>query len=469
MSGYSMRPSDFDVGVANSNVTGAENALAVSILLDRPMHRRGLRLRHWRALGLLLLGTGCRHSGVHPPQQALVAGRSAAATDSGEGAAAVAGSADAASGGAGAMAGPSAGTDVSSAAAGASGILGSGSAGSTAAGGGDQAAAGGGAPDASDAGAECGGGQAVVTRSVPTIWLVVDGSGSMVASLGDTSRWLALRQALMDPTTGVVKLLESRAKFGLIEFDGRLVSGGSGIPLPDGGTAMFSSPPATTCPRLVSIEPKINNFADLDKVYTPDPLGGSTPTDKALIELMTRLSAAGSQPGTDLAEGPTIVVLATDGAPNDQCSTDFFPPDVRPAVISAVQELAAAGAKTYVISLAGDDVMLSQHLDDVAKAGATGMGTFVPMNKDDLVHILDGIAGPISTCDVKLNGAVKPGSQCKGVLRLDGVQLRCDDDNGWRLKDSSTITITGSACDAYKAEASPKLEVAFPCAAFVAM
>jgi hypothetical protein len=273
----------------------------------------------------------------------------------------------------------------------------------------------------------------------------------------------------MDPTTGIVKLLESRAKFGLIEFDGALPSGSGTALLPDGGTAMFSSPPATTCPRLVSIEPKLNNFADLDKVYTPDPLGGSTPTDKALSELLMRLHAAGPQQGADMGEGPTLVVLATDGAPNDLCSTDFFPPDVRPAVISAVQELAAAGAKTYVISLAGDDMQLSQHLDDVAQAGATGKGSFVPMNKDDLVQILDGIAGPVSACDIKLNGTVKAGSQCKGVLRLDGVQLSCDDDNGWRLKDSSTITITGSACDKYKADASPQLEVVFPCGDFVAM
>jgi hypothetical protein len=55
------------------------------------------------------------------------------------------------------------------------------------------------------------------------------------------------------------------------------------------------------------------------------------------------------------------------------------------------------------------------------------------------------------------------------VLRLGGVQLSCDDDNGWRLKDSSTITLTGSACDKYKADASPRLEVAFPCHDFVAM
>jgi hypothetical protein len=113
--------------------------------------------------------------------------------------------------------------------------------------------------------------------------------------------------------------------------------------------------------------------------------------------------------------------------------------------------------------------MLSQHLDEVAKAGATGTGSFVPMNKDHLVHLLDGIAGPVSTCDLKLNGTVKAGSQCQGVLRLAGVQLNCDDDNGWRLKDPSTITITGSACDKYKAEPAPQLAVGFPCDVFVAM
>jgi hypothetical protein len=314
---------------------------------------------------------------------------------------------------------------------------------------------------------QCAQQRVTTTRIIPTIWLVVDGSGSMVTMLGDKSRWIALREALMDPATGVVKTLEHDAKFGLIEYDGKLPGGGAGaVILPDGGAAMFSSPPATTCPRIVSVEAKLDNFADIDKVYTPDPLGGSTPTDKAMQEVIKHLPPSAAMVGPDKTASPTIVVLATDGAPNDFCSMDFFPPDVRPAVIQAVQTLLMAGNKTYVISLAGDDMMLTSHLQDVAKAGGTGKPPYVPMNKDDLIKAFRDIIGPVAACDIKLNGMVKMGSECKGSLKINGVALTCNDANGWMLKDAGTISITGTACDTYKADAQALLEADFPCDIF---
>lgn len=301
------------------------------------------------------------------------------------------------------------------------------------------------------------------TRIVPTIWLVVDGSGSMVEMLGDKSRWVALREALMDPTMGVVKTLEHDVKWGMIMYDGLL---NVPIALPDGGAAMFSSPPATTCPRVIAVEPKKDNFADIDKVYPPDPLGGSTPTDKALLQVIAHLPNGG-QVGPDVSVSPTIVVLATDGAPNDLCSMAFIPPNVEPMVISAVQQLAQAGNKTYVISLAGDDARLTQHLTQVAQAGGTGKPPFIPMNKAQLIQVFKDIIGPTAACDIKLNGKVKVGSECKGgKLDINGVELPCNDDNGWRLKDESTISITGTACKMYQDNSSATLHADFPCEIF---
>jgi hypothetical protein len=314
--------------------------------------------------------------------------------------------------------------------------------------------------------------QRITTRRVtPTVWLLIDGSGSMVTMLGDKSRWVALREALMDPTMGVVKSLETQVKFGMIMFDGPLPMG-TPVLLPDGGQAMFSSGPATTCPRLVDVEPKLMNFADIDKAYTPDPLGGSTPTDKAVDSVVMHLPTA-MQTGPDqMPPDPTYVVLATDGAPNDYCDmTALFAPmvDVRPKVIAGVMQLAAAGNKTYVISLAGDDQMLTAHLTDVAKAGGTGQPPYVPANKDDLVKAFQAIIGPEAACDVKLNGNVKMGSECKGSLKINGMALTCNDPNGWKLKDTSTISITGTACDTYKADNKALLEADFPCDVFALM
>lgn len=44
-----------------------------------------------------------------------------------------------------------------------------------------------------------------------------------------------------------------------------------------------------------------------------------------------------------------------------------------------------------------------------------------------------------------------------------GVPVPCNTDNGWRLKDSKTIVITGTACEMYKANKLSVLHADFPC------
>ncbi|HET8932302.1 MAG TPA: vWA domain-containing protein [Polyangiales bacterium] len=305
----------------------------------------------------------------------------------------------------------------------------------------------------------------VTARVVPTIWLVLDGSGSMLNPIGqmsDQSRWAALHDALMNPDTGVVKSLEKDVKWGVVLYDGPSPGGGA-QPLPDGGVKMF--PPAETCPRVVVVEPKKDAFMEISTVVGVDPLGGSTPTDKALEVVVGHLEDQTGQV-LDARVYPTIVVLATDGEPNDFCSmVGFFdqPPDVRPKVVSAVTQLASMDIKTYVISLASEDMGLQAHLADVAKAGNTGLEPFVPTSKDALVQAFKDIIGPETACDVVLNGSVKPGLECMGTIKINGTALPCNDPNGWKLTDKSTVSIQGTACEQYKKDLNAVLEADFPC------
>ena len=310
---------------------------------------------------------------------------------------------------------------------------------------------------------QCAGQMLVTNRVVPTVWLVLDGSGSMVELLGETSRWNALRSALMDPTDGVVKSLEADVSIGMVLYDGA-TPGDIQQPLPDGGIAMFSAPPATTCPRLVTVEPAMNNFMMLDSMFGATPLGGSTPTDKALEAVVSHLPDQTGQV-LDGRINPIIVVLATDGAPNNLCTLDFTMLDVAPNVINVVGTLASNNVKTYVISLAGGDMLLTQHLEQVAAAGMTGKPPFLPNNKAELVQVFKDIIGPVAACDVALSGSVKIGNECMGTIKINGTPLTCNDANGWMLKDKSTITITGTACDDYRNNLSAVLEADFPCEA----
>lgn len=293
------------------------------------------------------------------------------------------------------------------------------------------------------------------TRIVPNVWLVVDGSGSMVEALSRgamTSRWDALHGALMDPQMGVVKTLEPFVKWGFVMYDG---------PLPN----MFGGPSpagaATTCPRIVLLEPAVNNFAPIDMAYTDMPLGGSTPTDKALDAVVRHIEET-TTISPDTQGQPTIVVLATDGAPNDFCSNGFNA-DVRPNVLTQVDLLAQMNIKLYVISLAGDDMMLTEHLNQVATAGGTGKPPFIPVNKDELIKTFDDIISANVSCEVTVHGSIKQGSECNGIIEINGTAVPCNSDNGWRLKDSKTIVITGTACEMYRADKLSILHADFPC------
>jgi hypothetical protein len=292
-----------------------------------------------------------------------------------------------------------------------------------------------------------------------TIWMIVDGSGSMVEMLGDKTRWVALREALLDNMSGVIRALP-QARWGMALYDGPLPGGTGELMLPDGGVAKAALPPATTCPRLVTVDPKTDNFAAINAAYPLDPLGGSTPTDRALSAVSAKLLGGATRVPDNM---PTIVVLATDGAPNDFCSTDTSlpPADTRPAVITAAQKLAQAGVKTYVISLAGDDQVLTEHVNQVAQAGGTNK-PFVPTNKTQLIEALRQIVSSDPNCDVSLNQEVDPLRACDGAVQIAGKELTCNGADGFGLRDPSTLRLAGAACTAYKAD--PKaLKVNYPC------
>lgn len=297
-------------------------------------------------------------------------------------------------------------------------------------------------------------------RVTPTIWLVVDGSGSMDEAFGASTRWIALREALMEASTGVVPVLQAAVVWGMVMYDGP-IDIGSFIPGLFGGGAGTGG---GTCPRLVVVEPMLNNFPNIDPAYPAAPLGGSTPTHKALEAVVTRLQ---NQPQTlDMPEvGPTYVVLATDGQPNDFCGGTAAA-DPAGAVLAATQTIAATGTPLFVISLAGGDAALQAHLEQVAMAGGTGKPPFTPMSKDELVQTFQDIIGGAVGCDVRLNGKVTPGSECQGYVNIGGVDLPCNDPNGWRLKDEQTVEITGTWCDAFKADTSAMLHASFPCDVF---
>jgi Mg-chelatase subunit ChlD len=342
-------------------------------------------------------------------------------------------------------------------------------------------ASGNGPPKAED----CGSGDFVGGRVTPIVWLVIDGSGSMADPLmastdpnmpaAGPSRWDALRPALMDPNGGVVKTLDPLVKFGMVMFDGPLNGGpGTLTTLPDGGPAT-GMPPTDECPRLAVIEPALNNFSVLDMMIPMLPPGGSTPTHKAMAQVLSHLPA--TAPAPDQVVDPVYVVLATDGAPNDFCEGGGFnpfqtgPDPIQQMVVSLTGQMQMRGVPVYVISLAANDQRLATHLGEVATAGGTGKPPFTPQSKDALVQTFMDIIGPEVLCSVKLTKGwgIMPAVACMGSVELNGKKLECNSENGWKLSDPKTIEITGTACEEFKKTSNVRLTAFFPCEIQVAM
>jgi hypothetical protein len=314
-------------------------------------------------------------------------------------------------------------------------------------------------------------------RKQPIVTLVIDGSGSMCAPFGDSTRWQTLRSALMD-ADGIVSRLQAGVSFGMVMYDGPLEFGGLlagfGGAAPAGGAMGGSQSPACSlmgaqnsmgkmCPNLISVPNTLNNAMAIGNMYPMIELGGSTPTHKALQVVVDHLLEAQASPDSNLQ--PQYIVLATDGEPNELCANPTTQ-DPRGEVIAQVKRAAEENIKTFVISLAGDDANLMSHLVEVAQAGKTDTPPFSPMNKQDLVSSLGQIIGGAVGCEVFLNGKVMAGEECGGRVDVNGKVISCGDPNGWMLKNESTLMLQGAACDAFLNDPFSMLNADFPCGTF---
>jgi hypothetical protein len=338
---------------------------------------------------------------------------------------------------------------------------------------------------------ECASALINVSRNTPTIYFVLDGSGSMCAQFGGSTRWKALRTALVDPTKGLIYRLQNAVTFGATLYDGTIDLGlalSANITNDPACALMYATMKDTgMCPQMIDVPPAPMNAAAIDMKFPMTELGGSTPTDKVMSHVMDNLVASRTMQAPDRqAQSPVYVILATDGAPNDICVGGMGGDGTmqQQGVIDAVDRGAAAGIITWVISLAGNDAQLQAHLDKVAQHGDprnTMAHTFNPMNPDDLVKTLAALLGGAVGCNVVLQGKVKVGQECMGKVELNGMQIPCcqqaaggwtcdkmptTSPNGWHLVNESTVELVGDTCTNFLVSPSEMLHATFPCAVF---
>lgn len=307
-----------------------------------------------------------------------------------------------------------------------------------------------------------------VVTNPPNLSFVIDHSGSMGEELAGSglSKYENARVALSQ----VLKAVGHRVSYGATIFPG--LAGKTGCEAGD----------------------------ELMKVAPGDPPSYARvgKTGPRLQDLLARLSIAGVDGGTPAAatlakmrgvlaelEGDTYVVLITDGAPNCNeglecvaggcilnveghtiggvpCSGGYNCCDPgnggeganlncvdSQASLAAVQELADAGIKTFVIGMPGSE-LYEDLLDGMAERGGTAReGTpkyYSVADTEALKAALGKIAASVAiSCEVPLD--YEPPDPDYVNVFFDGVVVPYDPEQGWEWTSDGAVSLRGAACD----------------------
>jgi hypothetical protein len=340
---------------------------------------------------------------------------------------------------------------------------------------------------------------------IPTVFLLVDRSGSMFgcrtkggandatgrecADPMDTA-WYPLRDGVLT----VVKQLQADVRFGFSDFTG------------EQGDAM--------CGTLQAVNPDLNNYQAIADKYNAlkAPQKGETPTRKALEQVEAVLRA-------DDSPGDRFILFVTDGQP-DYCDdgNNLCPPD---SVVGELQTLAADGIKTLVFGISTPLTTISDSvLQAFANAGdaqpvappgtndptafydqcnnvadwradfvATGktdmrgesIGTYSDMagtapvfkpdlsNQSALVDLFSQQISNLKSCTFDLSNVngqsikVDLNQLDQASISIMGTAIPLDETNGWSMASATQLVLNGTSCDTWRMPEVNDIDFNFPC------
>ncbi len=283
----------------------------------------------------------------------------------------------------------------------------------------------------------------------------------------DSWRWNTVRNILLNPDSGIVKPLEDKVRFGLTTYSS------------EGGFGNDEMNPKT-CPMLTEVDIAFGNHQAMLDSFQCSDLVGDTPTRESLTAAAEKLAAAAY-------DGPKVIVLATDGAPDtcscqnwnaqagaacvDTATVEYMGMDYTPeqyeqilVALEAARIHDELGITVEVINVG--EAGLKPHLDSVAAAGGALSGASIdgtgPAALTDAFNtIIDGVR----SCVIDLDGEIAKGKEDSGTVALDGEELVFDGPDGWVVLNPSQIELVGAACEAIKS-GDHDLDVTFPCDSF---
>ena len=324
----------------------------------------------------------------------------------------------------------------------------------------------------------------------PNLYFVVDASGSMSNTFSSSSpqkKYPAAVQAI----TAVLAQIGHRVSYGAATFP---VDNGSDCGLV--GKQVFPTQAGDSV--ICSINGEMGDvLTNLQSVLGHRAPGGGTLLSATLKALKPTLMAL---------TGKTVVILATDGAPNcnpdascgpELCERNLaryqFPngtvcegtlnccdPKVvvdgnldcvdSVATYAALSDLLSNGIATYVIGLPGYDPVLGAVLDSMAISGGTARDTYPRYYEADdpqtLADTLRAIATKVAvSCTIALENA--PPSWSLVNVYFDSQRIPHSVDNGWQQIDEHTLEITGTYCTTLQTGNVYQVQVAAGCPTYV--
>jgi hypothetical protein len=286
----------------------------------------------------------------------------------------------------------------------------------------------------------------------PSVTVLVDQSYSMVVGYptrrSGQSRWDIVRQALMEPSEGVVPRLQSRIRFGLSFYTSYNGSSGG------------------TCPVLSEVAAATDNYDPIRSLYDATAPGDDTPTGAAIAQVVSRLQATPHP-------GPQVLLLVTDGDPDTCAQPD--PQNGQQEALDAAARANAAGIDFYVLGVSLD--ISGDKLQQLANAGQ-GQRLDAKWGVDadaarpyqasgsvsELTEQLQQILERVPLCEVQLEREVDAAELQAGSVTLDGKRLQLNAPDGYRMKDTRRLEIVGAACESLK-NAGRRLSVRISCGA----
>ncbi len=352
---------------------------------------------------------------------------------------------------------------------------------------------------------------------IPTVFLMVDRSGSMFDCISTTGAvepscptpadtpWAKLKDAVLM----VVASLQAEVRFGFASFTGTNVTSGG------------------TCPIINRVAPALNNSGAIATLYNSLPFQPNTTEQGKKFETPARqsLDMIGAQLMADPSPGDKFILFVTDGQP-DYCddANSLCAPD---SVIGGLQALKAMGITTIVMGLkSAVNDLAPGILEGFANAGA-GEPTLAPLRAGlDAFAFYDqcnGVAGwhadLVTSAKVQARGVTvgtyataagptKPyapdaanqtmlvnqlslalsgvkscifdlGNVDGKAIKVDlaqltnahvlvmGTEVARNDTNGWRMNSVTQLELVGSACTAWRMPNVTVIDFQFPCGTII--